>query len=249
MERTGDKRIEIREIEDFFDGFAHFLFDFGFQFVDFFEAVGGMLGGAVADDDVDEATFEREDFVVAIEIAERGEVFVEGVFVVFDVVLKELVGGAEAGNHFIFAAGEGVGEADAAEFVGVAVILEVAVAGDRVVEEGAEAFSDIVEVAEGAGVIGVGEIGGLMIGDLVLADGGGESAGAVANEDGVVNPSVMMAIFGGFATERFEEGESFLAGEGFLVDLGCCARSFMDVFDGFHGFIVAKMLDFRKFVV
>lgn len=159
MERTGDKRIEIREIEDFFDGFAHFLFDFGFQFVDFFEAVGGMLGGAVADDDVDEATFEREDFVVAIEIAERGEVFVEGVLVVFDVVLEKLVGGAEAGNHFTFAVGEGVGEADAAEFVGVAVILEVAVAGDRVVEEGAEAFSDIVEVAEGAGVIGVDEIG------------------------------------------------------------------------------------------
>lgn len=30
MERAGNKRIEIREIEDFFDGFAHFLFDFGF---------------------------------------------------------------------------------------------------------------------------------------------------------------------------------------------------------------------------
>ena len=118
-----------------------------------------MLGGAVADDDVDEATFEREDFVVAIEITERGEVFVEGVFVVFDVVLEELVGGAEAGNHFTFAVGEGVGEADAAEFVGVAVVLEVAVAGDRVVEEGAEAFADVVEVAEGAGVIGVDEIG------------------------------------------------------------------------------------------
>jgi hypothetical protein len=159
LEGAGNKRIEIREVEDFFDGFAHFLFDFGFQLVDFFEAVGGMLGGAVADDDVDEATFEREDFVVAIEIAERGEVFVEGVLVVFDVVLEKLVGGAEAGNHFTFAVGEGVGEADAAEFVGVAVILEIAVAGDGVVEEGAEAFADIVEVAEGAGVIGVDEIG------------------------------------------------------------------------------------------
>lgn len=88
-----------------------------------------------------------------------------------------------------------------------------------------------------------------MVGDLVLADGGGEFAGAVANEDGVVNPGVVMAVFGGFATERFEESEGFLAGEGFLVGLGRCAGCFMSVFGGFHGFIVAKMLDFWKFVV
>lgn len=126
--------------------------------------MGSAVRGAVADDDVDEAAFEWEDLVVAIEVAEGGDVFVEGVFVGGDVISEEFVVGLVAGNHLAFVIGEGVGEADAAEFVVVAVRFEVGVAGERVVEEGAEAFADVVKVAEGGGAVGVDEVGSVVCG-------------------------------------------------------------------------------------
>lgn len=223
--------------EDLFDGFTHFALDFGFELVDFIEAVGGAIGGAVADDDVDQTAFEGEDLVVTIEVTEGGDVFVEGVFVSGDVILEEGVVGTVAGEHFAFAVGEGVGEADTAEFVGVAVGFEVAIAGERVVVEGAEAFAEVVKVADGGGAVGVDEFGlavGLSFGgrvfigrlavgwlvagglvfvsDLGFADGGGDFAGAFADENSMPDPSVAMTVFGGFSAKGFDEGESFGGG-------------------------------------
>lgn len=262
------------------------MLDFGLEAVDFFEAVGGAVGGTIADDNVDEATFEREDLVVTIEVAEGGDVFVKGVFVGFDVVLKKGVGGAVAGDHFAFAVGEGVGEADAGVFVGVAAGFEVVVAGERVVEKGAETFADVVKIAERAGVVGVEMVGGLgyglvltdgglvvlegggawilafgamgfAAGELVFSDGGGDFAGTVADEDGMVDPVVAVAVFGGFAPKRIDEREGFGGGEGLFSGGSACVRrgGFLDalgvlgILGGFHGYIVAKMLDFGKFVV
>lgn len=238
----------MRKAEDFFDGFVHFALDFGFEFVDFIEAVGGAIRGAVADDDVDQAAFEGEDLVVTIEVTEGGDVFVEGVFVGGDVILKKGVVGAVAGEHFAFAIGEGVGEADAAEFVGVAVGFEIAIAGERVVVEGAEAFAEVVEVADGGGAVGVDEfglavglsfvgrvfVGGLAVGwlaaagglafmsDLVFADGGGNFASAFADENSVSDPGVTVAVFGSFSAKGFDEGEGFGGGrlEFGVVSLG-----------------------------
>lgn len=227
----------MRKAEDLFDGFVHFALDFGFEFVDFIEAVGGAIGGAVADDDVDRTAFEGEDLVVTIEVTESGDVFVEGVFVGGDVILEEGIVGVVAGEHFAFAIGEGVGEADAAEFVGVAVGFEVAIAGERVVVEGAEAFAEVVEVADGGGAVGVDEfglaVGGLVFGwlvfgdlafmsDLVFADGGGDFAGAFADENSVPDPSVAVTVFGSFSAKGFDEGEGFGGGrlEFGVVSLG-----------------------------
>ncbi len=265
-----EKWVKMWQAEDFFDGFAtHLLFDFGFEVVDFFEAVGGAIGGTVADDDVDKATFERKNFVVAIEVAEGCDVFVKGVFVSGNVILKEGVVGAVAGKHLAFVVGEGMGETDAAELVVVAVGFEVVVAGERVVEEGAEAFADIVEIAKSGGVVGVEELGlvlsgvlafgiglGFAVGlifalsELMLPDGGGDFSGAVADKNGVMVPGVAVAIFGGLSAEGVNERKSFSGGrsEFGAIDF----RVFIGVFgllDGFHRYIVAKMLDFWKFVV
>lgn len=251
----------MRKAEDLFDGFVHFALDFGFEFVDFIEAVGGAIGGTVADDDVDQAAFEGEDLVITIEVAKGGDVFVEGVFVGGDVILEEGVVGAVAGEHFAFAIGEGVGEADAAEFVGVAVGFEIAIAGERVVVEGAEAFAEVVEVADGGGAVGVDEfgftvglsfvgrvfVGGLAVGwlaagdlvfmgDLVFADGGGNFASAFADENSVSDPGVAVAVFGSFSAKGFDEGEGFGGGR-------------LRLWGGFHRYIVAKILDFGRFVI
>ncbi len=171
-----------------------------------------MFGGAVADNDIDEAAFERKNLVITIEVAERGDVFVDGVFVVFDVGLEKVVVWAVAGNHFTFAVGEGMGEADATEFVGVVMLFEVAVAGERVIKEGAEAFADVVEASEGASVVGVDKLGNLGVdwglaasGKLALLDGFGELPCAVADEDRMVDPAVAVAVFGGFAAEGVDE--------------------------------------------
>lgn len=261
--------------EDLFDGFTHFALDFGFELVDFIEAVGGAIGGAVADDDVDQTAFEGEDLVIAIEVAKGSDVFVEGVFVGGDVILEEGVVGAVAGEHFTFVVSEGVGEADAAEFVGVAVRFEVAIAGERVVVEGAETFAEVVEVADGGGAVGVDElglavglsfggrvfIGGLAVGwlvagdlafmsDLVFADGGGDFASAFTDENSVPDPGVAVAVFGGFSAKGFDEGESF--GGGGLEFGAVSPWVFAGVFGflgGLHGYIVAKILDFGRFVI
>lgn len=89
----------------------------------------------------------------------------------------------------------------------------------------------------------------------MFSDGGGDFAGAVANKNGVPDPTVSVAILGGFSAERVDEGKGFGGGRRFFGGLGCSFEgilgfvSVVGILGGFHGYIVAKMLDFWKFVV
>ena len=59
-------------------------------------------------------------------------------------------------------------------------------------------------------------VGSFTGGELIFPDGGGNFASAIADEDGVMNPAVAMAVFGGFAAEGVDESKRFGGGGGFL---------------------------------